>query len=84
MQENKSENFNELKKLRDTLKLRSHLFRGEVQDLWKQAEDKMHEYESKLKNLKENTKESKEGLGSALELLKEEIGETYNRIKSSI
>ena len=74
----------EMNSLRETLKEKAHLFQEEVKDIWDSAEQKWADYQSKAVEVKKSTEESREEIGAALELLKGEITESYNRISSSL
>jgi hypothetical protein len=81
-EENKE--ISEYERLRDNLKLKAHLFKGEASDIWESAEKKWAEYEGKLKTFQENADESKEDIGAALTILRDEIGESYKKLKGSL
>ncbi len=77
-------NFQELKTLRDNLKLKSHLFKKEAQDLWSQTERQLEEYEKKINSLQDASEESKNDILAAIELLGEQLNQSYNKIKNTL
>jgi hypothetical protein len=71
---------NDIEKTRDNLKLKSHLFASDAQEIWKDTELKWHGFEKNYDNLKDSSKESSRHIKASLDLLENEINEGYKKI----
>ena len=69
----------DLKTLRDELKLKIHLGSRDAQEEWHRLEERWDEFSAKAR-----VDESAEGISSALRLLKEELVRGYERVKKAL
>jgi len=69
----------ELKRTRDTIKLRIHLASKEVQDEWNELEQRWSSFESKAQLDK-----SAKDVGDAVKILASELKDAYTRIKQAL
>lgn len=79
-----SEEFEDLKRIRDELKLKIHLGKAEAKELWERSEHKLEEVESKLKSISAQAEKPMHDVGDAAKLLLGEIREGYKRIRDSL
>ena len=70
-----------LKQLRDEVKVKMHLGKAEARDEWERLEEKWQDFKSRTKVIAGEAGESAKDLGSALELVGEELKEGYKRIR---
>ena len=76
------EEADELRGLRDDLKLQLHLGRMEAQERFEKVEKDWEHLEAKLKLVAEASRESSDEVGEAARLLVEEIREGYRHVRS--
>jgi hypothetical protein len=69
----------DLRTLRDELKVRIHLGSREAQDEWHRLEERWSEFAAKAR-----VEDSAEGISSALRLLKEELVRGYERVRNAL
>ena len=74
----------ELKRMRDELRVRIHLGKAEAKELWEKTESKLHEVEGKLKSVSAEAKEPLHDVGAAARLLVDEIKDGYKRIRDAL
>jgi len=79
-----SHEVDELRKLRDELKVQAHLGKLEAKEAWDKLEDKWLELEGRLKNFGKESSESIKEVGEATTLLLSEIRDGYKRIKGAL
>jgi predicted nucleic acid-binding Zn-ribbon protein len=73
-----------LRTLRDELKVRAHLGRAEVRDLWEEGEKRFRKLEAALDQKRKQAREPIEQIEEAAELLIEEIKHGYDRLRKLI
>ena len=73
-----------LKTERDELRVRMHLAKEDLQDEWKELEQKWEKMEHKLAAATDETRESSSDVGAAAKLLAEEIRGAYQRIRKAL
>lgn len=73
-----------LKRIRDELRVQLHLGREEARERFEQAEKRWEHLEAKLKALGHESQESMEEVGEAAQGLLHEIAESYRRIRRSL
>lgn len=73
-----------LRTLRDELKVQAHLGRAEVRDLWEQGEKRFRELEAVVDGKRKQAREPLEQIGEAADLLIEEIKNGYDRLRKLI
>lgn len=78
------EELDTLRTLRDELRVRAHLGRAEVRDLWEDAEKRWHKLEAEAGRVREQAREPMEQIGEAAELLLEEIKRGYDKLRKLI
>ena len=74
----------QLKQERDQLRVRTHLLKADLKQEWDEVELKMHSVETKLQHLRTSVKESSEDIGTATNLLVDEIANAYQRFRNAI
>ena len=72
----------ELRTLRDELRIQVHLGKKDAQGYWEKAEKSWNHLEGRLKVLGEVTQESAEEVGEAARLLADEIRHAYKHLKA--
>ena len=82
--EEKIKELTDIQRTRDNLKLKAHLFKEEAKDIWEETEEKLEQYEKKLKLLQQETKSSSKDIGTAINLLKDELQEGYKKLKKIV
>lgn len=70
-----------LKRLRDELEVQIHLGKAEAKDEWERLEEKWQELKAQGKAVAEAADESAKNVGSALEIVAEELKDGYQRIR---
>jgi len=71
----------ELRRLRDELRVQVHLGVADAKDLWDGLEHRMGELEAKVRRLAHRAEEPLEEIGDAAQLLMEEIRDGYRRLR---
>ena len=66
-----------LKTLRDEIKVQMHLAKAELKDEWEELEPKFEEMEEKLGNAAEETRQT-------VNVIAEELAEAYRRIRDRL
>jgi len=74
----------ELRGLRDDLKVRVHLAKMDAQDRFQKAERSWEQLETKLRQLGDASKESAEDVSQAARLLVDEIREGYRHVRDKL
>lgn len=75
----------ELKTQRDELKLQVHLAANEIEEEWRHIEEKKWpEIERNLRKLETDCEEQIADLGKAIEIIGDEIKNTYSRIRTRL
>ena len=74
----------ELRTIRDELKVRMHLARLDAADLWEELEDRWQHADAKLEALSQTSAETAEDVGAALKRVFEELEHGYERLRSLI
>jgi CBS domain-containing protein len=75
------EELQELRKLRDELRVQIHLGKAEAKDLWDQLEHRFIELEAKAKQIAQRMEHPIDGIGEATRLLAHEIREGYRTLR---
>lgn len=78
------EEVDELRGLRDDLRVRIHLGRMEARERWEKTEQDWEHLEGKLKLLAAESRESLEEVGEAARLLAEQIRESYRHLRERL
>lgn len=77
--------FDTLARIRDELRLQMHLAKAEIRDEWEvRLEPKWEELNGKMEAFEDASKESGKEVASALKLLLEELGASYDRIRKAV
>jgi acetoin utilization protein AcuB len=74
----------DLRRVRDELRVKIHLGKAEAKDLWEKTEHKLHEAEAKLKSISEQAEEPLHDIGEAARLLLDEVRDGYKRIRAAL
>ncbi|HEY8153734.1 MAG TPA: CBS domain-containing protein [Myxococcota bacterium] len=74
----------ELRRVRDELKVRMHLAKAEVKDRWNELEHQFHNLEAKGHQIAQASEEPLRDVRDAAKLLVAEIREGYRRIRESL
>ena len=75
---------NQLRRQRDELKLKVHLFKADASDEWDQAEQNWQHFRAKTRQVGDAAGEAGEGVAEAARGLGREILEGYKRIRKSL
>jgi CBS domain-containing protein len=81
LREKVSQEFDEVLRVRDELRVQMHLAKAEARDLWDVAEHKVRETEAKLDALGNEVEAPLRDVGDAARLLVDEIKDAYRRIR---
>jgi hypothetical protein len=73
-----------LKEERDELRVRMHLASMEIKDEWEELEKKWQHLEPKLAEAKDEVVETSRAVGAGLEVIAEELGAAYRRIRERL
>jgi len=84
MEDKLSEELDDLKRIRDEIRVRIHLGKAEAKDLWERSEQKIEEVESKLKFISDQAEQPLNDVREAAQLLLGEISDGYKRIRDSL
>ena len=79
-----SEELDELRALRDEIRVQMHLGRAETRERFESLEKSWQQLEAKLKLLREESKQDLADIGRAARSLADEIRDGYRHIKSLI
>ena len=79
-----SSELDELRRVRDELRVQAHLAAAEVRDLWDETEDKLGQLDSKVKAVSSVAEQELEEVGRAARGLVDEIRTAYERIRRSL
>lgn len=82
--ENMHEVIEELRQIRDELRVRMHLAAAEVRDEWESLDKKWHHFRARAEQVGEAAGEAAEDVGEALELVGEELRRGYRRIRKKL
>ncbi len=74
----------DLRVAREELRLRLHLGKLEARDLWEQLEKKWQQLEPRLAEAKDDIVETSRTVGAGLEVVAEELGAAYRRIRERL
>ena len=73
--------WDELKTQRDELRVQMHLAKAELKDEWEEIEGKYQHAQTKLDEVKKQTGEAAIDARKTMNVVIEEIGEAYGRVK---
>jgi hypothetical protein len=73
--------WSDLKTQRDELRVQMHLAKAELKDEWEDVEDKYQYAQGRFVELKKQTGEAADDAQETLDVVLEEIGEAYGRVK---
>lgn len=73
-----------LKEERDELRVRMHLASMEIKDEWEELEKRWQHLEPKLAEAKDEVVETSRAVGAGLEVIAEELGAAYRRIRERL
>ncbi len=76
-----SEELDELRRIRDELRVRVHLGAAEAKELWEKSERKLGEVEATARRVSQGAEEELQDIGAAARLLLDEIRSGYRRIR---
>lgn len=74
----------ELRRVRDELRVKIHLGKAEAKELWEKTEHKLEEFEQKVKSVSSQVEEPLHDVGEAAKLLLDEIKDGYRRIRGAL
>lgn len=84
MDERLKEAFDNLKTLRDEVRLQAHLARAELRDEWEDLEDKWQDVEQKLEQAGDEAREKATEVNVGLKVIVEELSAAYSRIRDRL
>ncbi len=73
-----------LQQQRDELMVQMSLAKMEARDEWKQAEEKLAQFRSRLDEVRAETKNASEDVWNSLKRVGEEVERAYDRIRSRL
>jgi hypothetical protein len=76
--------FENLRTLRDDLRVRIHLAKAEVRDQWEDLEKDWQRVEGRMKAIGDSSRESAKEVGEAAGLLVEELRDAYRRLRETL
>lgn len=76
-----TEEVEDLRRIRDELRVQSHLGKAELAERWDKLEKRWQHLEGRLKAIAEGSQESLDEIGEAAGLLVEEIRKGYRHLK---
>jgi predicted transcriptional regulator len=79
-----TEQVDELRRLRDELRVQAELAKMEARDIWEASETRWDELEANLERLGRETREPLAKVGEAAKKLVHEIGSAYKEIRKLI
>lgn len=82
--ETSNELYELLKTERDELKLKTHLMKADVNDMWQASEKQWSRFKSKFSTIKRGVGDATDDLESGFSALGHEIKEAYKDIKKGI
>ena len=74
----------EVRRVRDELRVQVHLGKAEVKELWEKSEAKLEDAEARVAAFKKQSEQPLEDLRDAAKLLLEEIHAGYKRIRDAL
>ena len=74
----------ELRKIRDELRVKAHLGKLEAEDAWHELEGRWEDLEAKADQLRRESGESMEDIKTAAKLLASELRDGYKEIKRHV
>jgi seryl-tRNA synthetase len=84
VREELKERYEELKTLRDEVRVRGHLASAEIREELAELDDKWEHFKAKAEGLGKTAGESAEDVGAALRLVGDELKSAYKRIRQSL
>jgi predicted nucleic acid-binding Zn-ribbon protein len=81
LQDRINQEFENLRTLRDELRVKIELGKAEVRDKWEELEGDWQHVEGKIRVLGEETRESAKEVGEATEILVGELRDAYRRLR---
>jgi predicted nucleic acid-binding Zn-ribbon protein len=69
---------------RDELRVRAHLAKAEMKEEWEKLEDRWEDLEVRAKAVREEASDASKDVGSALEILGDELSQAYRRIRNRL
>ena len=79
-----AEELDELRRVRDELRVKVQLGKAEAKDLWEKTEHKLKEFERKVQSISNQAEAPLHDIGDAAKLLVDEIRDGFRRIRSSL
>ena len=79
-----TERFPVLKRTRDELKVQVALAKAEIKEEWQKAEVKWSRLEGEVERLRERAGDATHEVGTGIEHLATDVGESYNRIREAL
>ncbi len=87
MSENDSQfkqDLDQIRQIRDELRVKAHLAQLEAEDAWHELEEKWGNFEAKAKQLVRESGDAAEDVGAATKLLATELRDAYRDVKRRI
>jgi predicted nucleic acid-binding Zn-ribbon protein len=79
-----NEELDDLKRIRDEIRVQIKLGKAEAKDLWDRSEEKIEELESKVKGISGQAEQPLQDMRDAAQLLLDEIRDGYKRIRKAL
>lgn len=81
LKEEVNELIDNLKQVRDELKVQLHLAKEDIKDEWHEVEGNLEKLEAKAKTIGDATREAGTDVGEAAKLLAEEVKQGFDKIR---
>jgi F0F1-type ATP synthase membrane subunit b/b' len=74
----------DLKRIRDELRVRIHLGKAEAKELWEKSEEKIEAVEAKVRSVRKQAEQPLDNVRDAARLLLDEIRDGFERIRAAL
>ena len=73
-----------LRQQRDELRVQMHLAKAEAREDWEELEKRWEDLEDRMPELQKAAKDAAGNIGASLELVADEIGNAYKRLRDTL
>lgn len=84
LEERLNEELDDLKRIRDEIRVQIQLGKAEAKELWDRSEEKIEELESKVKSISNQAEQPLQDVREAAQLLLDELRDGYKRIRKAL
>jgi uncharacterized protein YoxC len=79
-----NEELEELRRMRDEMRVQAHLGKAEAKEVWERNEARLKDAEQKLEGVAHIAEDALEEVGAAVKLVLTEIRDGYKKIRSAL